>query len=387
MLQEIFTILLNFSTSMDDLVFKIALTLVPKVGPITARQLLSYAGSPEEVFRCSKKILMRIPGIGPAIADSICSHSVLHQAEKELQILTSHGIKPVFITDEAYPGRLRHFPDSPLLLFFQGSADLNPLRCISVIGTRKPTPYGMAFCEELLHGLWAFSPTIVSGLAYGIDITAHRKAIELGLPTIGVMAHGHGHFYPPDHRPVGRRMLENGGLMSEYTFHTSAAKEYFPLRNRIVAGICDALIVVETGTEGGSMITAQFANDYNKDVFAVPGRAKDPGSAGCNLLIKTHRAHLLESPEDLVQAMSWDQDQRRVGVQQLLFGTLEPEEKKIVDLLRQKKEAAVDDLVFGTGNTPGTVAALLLDLELKGILKSLPGKRYALRSDFLTGDS
>lgn len=366
---------------MDDLIFKIALTLVPKVGPVTARQLLSYAGSPEEVFRSSKRALMRIPGIGPSIAESICSQSVLHDAEKELQTLMRHGVKPVFITDEGYPGRLRHFPDSPLLLFFQGSADLNPARCISVIGTRKPTPYGIAFCETLLQELWPFCPTIVSGLAYGIDITAHRKATELGLPTIGVMAHGHGHFYPPDHRAVGRRMVENGGLLSEYTYHTSAEKEYFPLRNRIVAGICDALLVVETGPEGGSMITAQFANDYNKDVFAVPGRARDVASAGCNLLIKTHRAHLLESASDLVQAMSWDQDQRREGIQQLLFETLEPEEKKIVDLLRQNGEVAVDDLVAWSGHTSGTLAALLLGLELKGILKSLPGKRYALRSD------
>lgn len=367
---------------MDDFVFKIALTLIPKVGPVTARQLLSYAGSPEEVFRCSKRELMRIPGIGPAIAASICSQSVLLEAEKELQTLMRHGVKPIFITDEAYPSRLRHFPDSPLLLFFQGTADLNAPRCISVIGTRKPTPYGIGICEELIQGLWPYSPTIVSGLAYGIDIVAHRKAIELGLPTIGVMAHGHGHFYPPDHRAVGRRMLENGGLLSEYTFHKSAEKEYFPLRNRIVAGICDALLVVETGPEGGSMITAQFANDYNKDVFAVPGRAKDSASVGCNLLIKTHRAHLLESPEDLVQAMSWDQDQRRGGsIQQLLFGTLEPEEKKIVDLLRNNKEAAIDDLVAWSGNTPGTLAALLLELELKGIVKSLPGKRYTLCSD------
>lgn len=366
---------------MDDLVYKIGLTMVPKVGPVTARQLLSYAGSAEEVFRCSKKALMQIPGIGPAIAGAISAQSVLQEAERELQTLLKYGVTPVFITDEAYPGRLRHFPDSPLLLFCQGKADLNPARCISVIGTRKPSPYGINFCEELLQGLWPFSPTIVSGLAYGIDITAHRKAIELGLPTIGVMAHGHGHFYPTDHRTVARRMLENGGLLSEYTFNTAAEKEFFPLRNRIVAGICDALIVIETGPEGGSMITAQFANEYNKDVFAVPGRARDPGSAGCNLLIKTHRAQLLESPEELVQAMSWDQQERRQGVQQLLFSTLEPEEKKIVDLLRQKKEAAIDDLVAWSGNSPGTLAALLLELEMKGMLKSLPGKRYALLSD------
>ena len=365
---------------MDDLVYKIALTLIPKVGPVTARQLLSYAGSPEEVFRCSKKALMRIPGIGPAIAEAISAQTVLSSAEKELQILFQNKIKPIFITDEAYPGRLRHFPDSPLLLFYQGSADLNPARCISIIGTRKPSPYGISFCEDLIQGLWPYSPTIVSGLAYGIDITAHRKAHEIGLPTIGVMAHGHGHFYPSEHRSVGRRMLENGGLLCEYTYNTAAEKEYFPLRNRIVAGICDALIVVETGPEGGSMITAQFANEYNKDVFALPGRANDPASVGCNLLIKTHRAQLLESPEDLVQALTWDEQQRRQGVQQSLFSELEPEEKKIVDLLGQNQEAYIDDLVAWSGKSPGTLAALLLDMELKGIVRTLPGKRYSLRS-------
>jgi len=363
---------------MNDLVYKIALTLVPNVGPITGRLLLNYTGTPEELFKSTKKALMKIPGIGPTIASAITSKEILDTAGRELDILLKEGIQPVFFTDEGYPWRLRHYPDSPLLLFFQGAGELNPARCISVIGTRKPSHYGISFCEEFLQGVRHYSPTIISGLAYGIDVAAHRKAMELGLPTIGVVAHGLGQMYPAGHRAVARRMLESGGLLSEYTFHTTAEKEYFPLRNRIVAGLCDGLIVVETGPEGGSLITAQFANDYHKDVFAVPGRIKDPVSAGCNLLIKTHRANLIESPMDFIQAMRWDEPDRKQNVQQTLFPVLEPEEQKIVDLLRSRRETGIDELSASLDIGQGGIASILLELELKGIVKSLPGKRFAL---------
>lgn len=364
---------------MKDLVYKIALTLVPNVGPITGRLLMGYAGTPEELFKSSKKTLLKIPGIGPAIAASITAKEVLYTAEKELDILYKEGIQPLFYTDEGYPHRLRHYPDSPLLLYFKGAAELNPVRCISVIGTRKPSHYGISFCEEFLMGVRQYSPTIISGLAYGIDVVAHRKAMELGLPTIGVVAHGLGQMYPADHRTVARRMVDSGGLLSEYTFHTTAEKEYFPLRNRIVAGLCDGLLIVETGTEGGSLITAQFANEYNKDVFAVPGRVKDPTSAGCNMLIKTHRATLIESPVDFIQAMRWDEPDRKQNQQQTLFPVLEPEEQKIVDLLRVLKETGMDELAASLDIGQGALASQLLELELKGLVKSLPGKRFALR--------
>lgn len=363
---------------MDDLLYKIGLTMIPKVGPVIARQLLSYTGAPEEVFRSPVKTLLKIPGVGPSIAQAIRNPEVLLSAEKELEAMQRHGVQGIFFTDEAYPGRLRHLSDSPLMLFFAGGGDLNPERCVSVIGTRKPSPYGIAFCEEFLQGLWEYKPTIVSGLAYGIDIAAHRKAMELGFPTIGVMAHGHGHCYPSAHRSIAQKMTAEGGLLSEYPFHTAPEKEHFPLRNRIVAGLCDALLVVETGLEGGSLITAQFANDYNKDVFAVPGRVKDPHSAGCNHLIKTHRAALLESAEDFILSMRWDDQVRKHAVQQQLFTELEPEEKKIVDLLRQYEEAGIDLLSAASTQTPSELAATLLGLEFKGIVKSLPGKRFAL---------
>lgn len=363
---------------MNELVYKIALTMVPKVGPITGRLLMRYAGTPEELFKSSKRALLKIPGIGPAIAAAITAKEILHAAERELEIASREGIQPVFYTDAGYPQRLQHYPDSPLMLFFKGAADLNPARCISVIGTRKPSHYGVGFCEEFLLGVRHYSPTIISGLAYGIDVVAHKKAMELGLPTIGVVAHGLGNMYPADHRAVARRMIESGGLLSEYSFHTPAEKEYFPLRNRIVAGLCDALLVVETGTEGGSLITAQFANEYHKDVFAVPGRVKDATSAGCNLLIKTHRANLVESPLDFIQAMRWDEPERKQNPQQALFPLLEPEEQKIVDLLSRRRETGMDELAAAVDIAQGDLASRLLELELKGLVKSLPGKRFAL---------
>ncbi|MBK7475937.1 MAG: DNA-protecting protein DprA [Haliscomenobacter sp.] len=365
---------------MNELFYAVALTLIPKVGPVTARNLLSYTGSAEGVFRSSRRALNKIPGIGPQISNYILSSDALNLAEAELRHMERHSIQAVFCLDPDYPARLKHYPDSPLVLFFKGNADLNPANSVSIIGTRKPSPQGLAFCEELIFGLNAYAPTIISGMAYGIDICAHRAALRMGFPTIGILAHGLEHLYPAAHKATADRMLEGGALLTEYPFSTMPEKEHFPLRNRIVAALCDALVVVETGVEGGSMITVQFANDYNKDVFAAPGRARDPHAAGCNLLIKTHRAGLLESAQDLIDALNWEQPHQKKVIQQQLFVELSAEEKKLVDLLRQKEEAGMDLLSVQTAMAPSQLAAMLLDLELKGVVKSLPGKRFALIS-------
>lgn len=364
---------------MEDLLFKIALTQVPKVGPVLAKHLLRHIGSPEGVFKARKRELERIPGIGAGIIEAIRASHALELAERQLRLMERAGVRGVFTTDPAYPERLRHIADSPLMLYIRGEPDLNPLRSVGVIGTRKPTGRGMAFCEELVQSLGVYAPLIVSGLAYGIDVCAHRAALSAGLQTVGVLAHGLGTVYPSAHSQVAGRMLEQGGLVTEYLYETEVEREHFPMRNRIVAGLCDALVVVETAARGGSMITAQFANEYHKDVFAVPGRVGDELSAGCNYLIKSNRAALLETATDLVELMGWnDAENPGKAVQQQLFPELEEEDREIVKVLQEIEDISFDQLAYATGLTPGKLTSRLLELELYAVVRALPGKRYAL---------
>lgn len=364
----------------DRLHYQIALTLLPQVGAITAKTLVSYCGSAEAVFRAPRKDLLKIPGIGPGIVDGIQSAPVLRQAEQELQFLEQFGVDALFYTDERYPARLRQNADCPALLYFKGSATalLGGRRMVAIVGTRQPSEQGKALCEELLEGLQACEVVVVSGLAFGIDITAHRKATELAVPNIAVLGHGLGKIYPSQHRAAALKLIENGGLLTEYPHATGPDREHFPMRNRIIAGLCDALIVVETATSGGSMISAELAVQYERELFAVPGRPRDPKSAGCNLLIKTNRAKLIESAADLSAAMGWESDGRR-AVQTQLFLDLNPAETALVDLIRQQPEIPIDQLTHAAGHSPGEMAALLLGLEFKGVVRTLPGKRYVLR--------
>lgn len=363
----------------ESLLYPIALTKIPKVGPVIARTLLGYCGSAEAVFRSSPRSLRKIPGIGEQLARSIVAPAVLQQAEAELAQLEREGLRALFFLDDDYPLRLKTLADAPLLLYVRGTPPLNAAHVIGIVGTRKPTPQGLAWCEELVAGLVPYQTLVVSGLAYGIDVAAHRQALAVGLPTVGVVAHGLGHLYPPGHRSHAERMAaQGGGLVSEYGFATGAEKEFFPMRNRIIAGLCDALVVVETQLYGGSMITAQFANDYHRDVFAVPGRPCDPLAAGCNALIKDNQAQMIERVDDLVSALSWDLAQRSGGRQGTLFVELEPEEKNIVALLHPSQEKGIDRLTLEAQKTHSEIAALLLQLEFKGLVRALPGKRYLL---------
>lgn len=363
---------------MNDLLYQIALTQIPMVGAITARNLVSYCGSPAGVFTAKKKDLLRIPGIGERIATSILESDVLKAAEKELHFVEKNQIQVYFYLDAAYPEKLKPYADSPIVLYCKGNADLNSLRVVGIVGTRQPTPQGVAFCEELVEGLKPYNVLILSGLAYGIDIASHRKSLELGMPTIATLGHGFQTIYPPQHRSIAERMCENGGLLTEFPSNTKPDREHFPMRNRIIAGLCDALVVIETGVRGGSMITAHMANEYNKDVFAVPGRVQDKHSQGCNHLIKTHKAALLESAADLAYVMRWEAQQAPKLIQHQLFVELTQEEKIVVNLLHQFSELHVDKLLYELQLTGSEMAALLLELEFKGMIKSLPGKRYAL---------
>jgi DNA processing protein len=363
---------------MENKIYQIALTLIPNVGPVTARNLVSYCGSPQAVFESTKKSLLKIPGIGEQMCQYIHDKEVLLKAEAELDFTLEHHIDVLFYTDKAYPERLRNLPDSPALLYYKGSIPLNQSRLVAIIGTRKPSPRGISICEELVEGLQPYGVAVVSGLAYGIDITAHRKSLEVNIPTVGVLGHGMREIYPPQHRNTAGKMIEQGGLLTEYPGYMRPDREHFPMRNRIVAGMCDALIVVETQGKGGSMITASIANNYNKDVFAVPGRVKDKQSEGCNLLIKSHRASLLESIDDLAYIMRWEALDAAKDVQHQLFVELTPDEKNIVDLLGKQEMMGIDALSSCVQRPSSQMAGLLLELEFKGIIRSLPGNRYIL---------
>ncbi len=362
----------------DSLQHQIALTLVPQVGPVTAKVLLSYCGSAEAVFRAPRKDLVKIPGVGPVTADYLLSAEPLRCAERELVFLEQHGVEALFYTHESYPARLKQCHDCPPVIYFKGSASglLGARHIVAIVGTRQPTEYGKAICEELVEGLQQYNTVIVSGLAFGIDITAHRKACATDIPNIGVLGHGLSNIYPSQHRSIALKMLENGGLVTEYTHDTKPDREHFPMRNRIIAGLCDALVVVETAESGGSMITAELANQYERDIFAVPGRVRDPKSAGCNLLIRKEAAKLAESAADIATAMRWDETHKQKSVQTQLFPDLNPAETKLLDIIREQPEIPIDQLTLAAKLSPGELASLILGLEFKGIIRTLPGKRY-----------
>jgi DNA processing protein len=339
--------------------------------------LISYCGSLEAVFQTKKKILEKIPGCGEKIAATILKKAYFKEAEKELRFIEKQGIEALFFLDKNFPKRLKPFDDAPLLLYYKGSADLNHPRIISIVGTRKPSEHSKSNCEELIAELEKYDVLISSGLAYGIDVTAHKKCLDLGIQTVGVLGHGLSQIYPNQHRQIALKMIEHGGLLTEFSSDLGPETGHFPMRNRIVAAMCDALIVVETNKKGGSMITAQYANEYSKDVFALPGRIKDAHLQGCNHLIKTHRAALIENAADIAYIMRWEElaDSQSKKKQTI---ELDEEEKLIFGFLSQTEEIEIDNLTFKAKLSPNKVASLLLTLEFKGLVKSLPGKRYIL---------
>lgn len=365
---------------MKDLLYKVALTKIQLVGAVTAKNLVSYCGGAKEVFRARKKDLLKIPGIGPQTATNIVNQTILEAAEKEVEYLEKEGIIPLFYLDKDYPQRLIHYPDAPVMLFYKGSANLNAKRTIGIVGTRKPTPQGISLCENLVEELVPYQPLIVSGLAFGIDIAAHRKSLDSNLETVAVLGHGLKRIYPAQHKKTAFEMIGQGGLLTEFASHVEPERENFPMRNRIVAGMCDAIIVVETAKRGGSIITAQLANGYNKDVFAFPGRVKDKCSQGCHYLIKNNLAHLTEGADDIMTLLNWEKTNGNEdnGKQQELFYALTDQEKLVVDTIQAKEEIGVDQLSFEMKISHSELASLLLNLEFQGIVRSLPGKRYVL---------
>jgi DNA processing protein len=313
-------------------------------------------------------------------AKSIHQFSDFKKAEEEVLFLEKYHIRPLFLNDKAYPNRLRYCNDAPVLLYYKGSANLNTSKIISVVGTRYASEYGKQLTEQFIKELQAASVTVVSGLAVGIDALAHKTALRNNLPTIAVLAHGFKFIYPPQHKSLAKEILQQGGgLLTEFIHSAKPEKYFFPKRNRIVAGISDATIVIETAIKGGSMITGRLAESYNRDVFAFPGRTTDVKSAGCNFLIRTHTAELINTAAEFLELMGWNKTNALPkAVQQNLFANINEDERKLVTLLQQKGTLHIDEIASFALLSNSSIAASILNLELQGIIKSLPGKRYTL---------
>lgn len=367
----------------DELLkYRIALSLLPGIGPVLARNLISYCGGEKEIFHIPRSQLEKIPGIGIEKARRIVLKDVLLKAEKELAFLRKHSIQALFYLEKDYPARLKNCEDAPILLYFKGNCNLNQGRVIAIVGTRQYSPYGRELTEKLVEELSRYDVMIVSGLAYGIDIIAHRAATQNKIPTVAVTAHGLDRIYPSSHLSTAEKMLKNGGILTEYLSGTIPDRENFPSRNRIVAGMCDATIVIESAVRGGALITAEIANGYNRDVFAFPGRVTDIFSQGCNHLIRENKAMLITSAEDIAKAMNWDIEEeekiKKMKKQLNLFLELSEEEKLLLSILQSDGIVAIDSLSLKSNMPVSKVSSLLLQLEFAGILRSLPGKVYEL---------
>ncbi len=357
---------------------QIALTFLQGIGPIRARQLLAKLPVPSQLFELSIKDLADLTGLSRKLLQQMDRTLALNKAEKEVEFIEKHNIQTLFYTDEGYPRRLKQCEDAPLLLYGKGNMQLNPPMTVAVVGTRNATDYGKQTCEELIQSFAGKDILVVSGMAYGIDICVHQLCLKHSIPTVGVLGHGLDRLYPQAHKNAAKQMLAQGGLLTEFTSGTLPDRENFPMRNRIVAGMCDATIVVESKNKGGSLITADLANDYSRDVFAVPGNIGQIYSEGCNQLISQSKAHLYLSPAYFLNWMSWDGPKKAKTTQRQLFPDLNEEEKRVVDILEQEGDLHMDALAMKSNNPISKTSVLLFQLEMSGWVKALPGQKYTL---------
>lgn len=366
----------------DKTIYRLGLTMINGIGNILARHLLETLGDEEAIFKEKTGPLERVPGITRQLAAEIKRPEVLRRAENELSFIEKNHIRTYFLTDKDYPERLKECPDAPVLFYFKGNADLSARRILSLVGTRRATDYGKCQTERLIADLAVSFPDllVVSGLAYGIDICAHRAALRAGLPTVGVLAHGLDRIYPPVHRDTAVEMLDAGGLLTDFPAGTNPDRPHFVRRNRIVAGLADATVVVESAEKGGSLVTADLAFSYGRDVFCFPGRVYDPHSKGCHLLIRQNKAGLITSADDLISALRWDigRPEAPLARQTRLVFPDEGPEGRIVACLEHKEEMQLDRLAAALEMPVQEVSALLFTMEMKGVVRALPGNRYRL---------
>lgn len=363
----------------DDILYQIALLEIDKVGVTIARKLIEQFGSAQSIFKASKKELRALGNIGDSLVQGISDANNLSFAEAQLKYADEQGTEVISFYNKSFPNRLKHINDAPLVLYQKGNCDLNHQRMVAIVGTRNATDYGRDFCESLIEELKAYNAYVVSGLAYGIDVCAHQSAISNEIHNIAVMAHGLDRVYPSEHRKTASKIIEKGALITEFPINTNPDRENFPKRNRIVAGMVDAIVVIESAIKGGSMITAKLGNDFNRDVFALPGRNIDSQSKGCNHLIKTNQAHLMEGTKDIGYILGWEKskNEKPKVIQKELFLDLTAEEQQLVAIL-QEGQRSIDEIAIAIDLPVSKVSTQLLMLEFKGLVKQLPGKQYQL---------
>lgn len=363
--------------SNNELRYTLALQRIPNLGDVSAKKLLRKVGSAEGIFSEKKSNLAKIGGIGPLRVKEINLKYHLDLADEELHFIESNNIQWTYFQDKDYPERLRHCPDGPILLFCRGNIDLVNKKLISIVGTRKITTYGDAFCQNLIEQLSPLNPVIVSGLAYGVDICAHRAAINNNLQTVACLGHGLNRMYPEEHRKFKTQIEENGGFFTEFWSGDKFDKTNFLKRNRIIAGLSEATIVIESAEKGGSLVTADIAVSYNREVFAVPGRATDVQSVGCNNLIKQQKAHVLTSAADIIYQLGWEISKKKPRQTQL-FVELDEEEKIVFRFLKEKEKELLDIIALECRLPVFKAASILMNMELKGVVRPLPGKLFQL---------
>ncbi|MBZ0327789.1 MAG: DNA-processing protein DprA [Altibacter sp.] len=363
--------------SKNELLYTLALQRVPNLGDTSAKKLLHTIGSAEAIFKETKKALLKIDGIGAFRVKNLSEKRLLEEAEEELEFITNNEISYSYFKDKSYPEKLKHCLDGPILFFYKGNIDLQNKKVISIVGTRNVTSYGSGFCEKLIAALTPLNPVIVSGFAYGVDITAHKAAIKNGLQTIACLAHGLNQVYPKEHQKYVSSVKANGGFITEFWSTDLFDRANFLQRNRIIAGLSEATVVIESAEKGGSLVTADIANSYHRDVFAVPGRITDTQSQGCNNLIKSQQAHALTNAADLVYMLGWEIEAEVLKPQQTkLFIELTEEEQIIYDFLNERDKEALDIIALSCKMPTFKAASILLNMELKGAVRPLPGKLF-----------
>lgn len=363
--------------NLPPLTYPIALTMVPGIGDINAKKLIAYCGSAEAVFKEKRSALLKIPGIGEVLSKELIESKVFKEVEKELEFIEKYQIKVYYYQDTTYPERLKQCEDGPIVFYMKGNTDLDHTKMLSIVGTRSPTTFGKEITEKIVAELSSrHNLTIVSGMAYGIDITAQKASFRAGIQTIGVLAHGLHTIYPTAHANFAEKFISQGALITEFKSTENPERPFFVKRNRIIAGLTDATLVVESKENGGALLTAEFANSYNREVFAIPGKPSDIYSKGCNNLIKSNKAALVESAEDIEILLGWDIKSK--VIQKQLFNEISPDEEIIIKILKQENELGIDIISFRADLPVSKVSTLLLNLEFSGIVKSMPGKIYKL---------
>ncbi|MDR5591414.1 DNA-processing protein DprA [Christiangramia sp. SM2212] len=360
----------------EDFIYTLALQHIPNLGDTTAKKLIRQFGTAREIFKEKKANLLKIDGVGKVRIQELFDPNHLKNAEKELLFIEKNNITVDYFQENSYPEKLKHCLDGPILLFSRGNIDLSKKKIISIVGTRQITSHGIAFCEKLIEDLAILDPVIISGFAYGVDITAQKAAVRNGLQTIGCLAHGLNQIYPKSHKKYMSDIEDNGGFYTDFWSTDNFDRNNFLKRNRIIAGLSEATIVIESAEKGGALVTADIANSYDREVFAVPGRPTDKFSIGCNNLIKSQNAHVLTSSADLAYILNWEVEQEERSVQKQLFVELENDEQKLYEFLKVQGKSELDTLSLNCNLPTFKTASLLLNMELKGAIRPLPGKLF-----------